>query len=60
VGPIGSGKSNVVDGFVWVMGERGAKTLRGGRMADVIFAGTSGGTPLSHAERAATVTARAR
>src|ERR1700735_4586514 len=55
VGPNGSGKSNVVDAFSWVMGEKGVKTLRGGKMEDVVFAGTASRPPLGRAEVTLTI-----
>ncbi|MFI5504080.1 chromosome segregation protein SMC [Corynebacterium kutscheri] len=55
VGPNGSGKSNVVDALAWVMGEQGAKTLRGGKMDDVIFAGAGQRKPLGRAEVTLTI-----
>ena len=55
VGPNGSGKSNVVDALAWVMGEQGARAMRGGNMADVIFAGAGSRPALGRAQADLTI-----
>jgi chromosome segregation protein len=55
VGPNGSGKSNLVDAVAWVLGAQGPRTLRGGKMEDVIFAGTPDRPALGRAEVSLTI-----
>ena len=55
IGPNGSGKSNVVDAVAWVLGAQGARALRGGKMDDVIFAGTTHRPALGRAEVSLTI-----
>jgi chromosome segregation protein len=60
VGPNGSGKSNLVDAVAWVLGAQGPRTLRGGRMDDVIFAGTPERSALGRSEVSLTIDNTAR